>query len=54
MDIINAEDKETLNLGMFIKYDHQINHALLYNLSGCLFLNLLIIHCYTVIVILIM
>lgn len=38
MDIINDEDKETLNLGMFIKYGHQIYHALLYNLSRCLVL----------------
>lgn len=37
-DIINDEDKETLNLGMFIKYGHQIYHALLYNLSRCLVL----------------
>lgn len=38
MDIINDEDKETLNLGMFNKYGHQIYHALLYNLSRCLVL----------------
>lgn len=47
MDIINDEDKETLNFSMFTKYGHQIYHALLYNLSRCLNVLICELYCYS-------